>query len=495
VIKVAASVSAALLFFAIGSTTTLAQSESSQDSQQKSPESVLRRAWDAMGASRTSGKLVHYTGAASLNHNYESDRTYPPYLAFIQAEEVWFNPETAIERSNLAITYPLSKRQTSTVLTDSNRAFSVTDRGFQVSSRIAMQSRYLNPWLVVADWLRSGGARITGLETYRDYPRTVLSRTTANGDERLFLDPKSGFPVKLDFLQKHYLWGQRHIEYLYTTWQASHGVSLPCASYLLADGIPEITLSISDLDLVSVDSVSSMALPTEPASSEDTLPRFLQALPLKFTQVGSSTYLLANPGYAEVVTKIGDEVFLLDTTQSEQRAREDAEAIERLFPGSHKITVIVTDLAWPHVAGVRYWVASGATIVAHKAARDFLQQVIDRRWTLAPDYLEQHRKDAKFKFVGVDSPYSLAGGALTLHPIDGIASEVALMAFLREEYFLWASDYIQDVSEPTQYASEIWAAVHRDALLPERVAAEHLPLTSWVKIEELQSQITKPAAP
>jgi len=492
--KIAPSVSAVLLFFAIGGRPTLAQSTSFQGSQQESPEFLLRRAWNAMGASRTSGKLVHYTGAASLDQNYESDRTYPPYLAFIQTEEVWFNPETAIERSNLAITYPLSKRQTSTVLTDANRAFSATDRGLQISSRNAMQSRYLNPWLVVADWLRSG-ARVTGSETYRDYPRIVLTRTTANGDERLFLDPKSGFPVKLDFLQKHYLWGQRHIEYLYTTWQASNGVSVPCASYLLADGSPEITLSITDVDLVSVDAVSSMTLPAEPALSEDTLPRFLQALPLKVTQVGPSTYLLANPGFAEVVTKIGDEVFLLDSTQSEQRAREDAEVIEKLFPGNRKITVVVTDLAWPHVAGVRYWVASGATIVAHKAARNFLQQVVDRRWTIAPDYLEQHRKDVKFKFIGVDSSYSLAGGALTLHPIDGIASEVALMAFLNADHFLWASDYIQDVSEPTQYASEVWAAVHRDALLPERVAAEHLPLTPWTKIEELQSQITKLAAP
>src|SRR3981189_619249 len=41
------------------------------------------------------------------------------------------------------------------------------------------------------------------------------------------------------------------------------------------------------------------------------------------------------------------------------------------------------------------------------------------------------------------SAYQLAGGAISLHPIDGIGSEVALMAFLAPDRFLRAPDYIQ----------------------------------------------------
>ena len=49
--------------------------------------------------------------------------------------------------------------------------------------------------------------------------------------------------------------------------------------------------------------------------------------------------------------------------------------VGRLFPGHHPIVVVVTDLAWPHVAGVRYWVAMGATIVSHAGSKEFLSQV------------------------------------------------------------------------------------------------------------------------
>lgn len=70
---------------------------------------------------------------------------------------------------------------------------------------------------------------------------------------------------------------------------------------------------------------------------------------------------------------MGDEVFLFDAARGEERSQKDAAIIARLFPGHKKIIVVVSDLAWPHIAGVRYWVANGATIVAHKAAYEFLQ--------------------------------------------------------------------------------------------------------------------------
>jgi hypothetical protein len=138
------------------------------------------------------------------------------------------------------------------------------------------------------------------------------------------------------------------------------------------------------------------------------------------------------------------------------------------------------------VAGLRYWVANGATIIAHRATREFLQSVVDRRWTLAPDLLERRSKTAKLNFVGVEATYNLAGGAISLHPIDGIGTEAALIAYLARERVLWASDYLQTVHEPTSYATEVWQAVERDGLHPENAVAEHLPLTPWTKIEELQ---------
>lgn len=451
------------------------------------PSAILYRAREVMGAARVGQQIVHYHSLAAVEQNYQSDRTYPPFFSAMQVREAWFDPSTGVERSSTATTFPGNGQLAAQVaLTDANRAFGMVRDTLTVLPRGSMLARNLNPWLVVADWVAAGDVRSIGTESFRDYERLVLRRVTSDGEQKLFVDPKSGFPVKLEMTENHYLWGQRGIEYLYTNWTRMGVMMFPGSSFRVADGETEISQTVGNLELKPRDGAPSLSLPGEPAESPDVPPRFLQPLELKIEQVGPKTYLLSNPGYTEAVTEVGNEIIIFEATQGEARAQRDADAIAKLFPGEHKLTVVVTDLAWPHIAGVRYWVARGATIVAHRAARSFLEGIVSRRWTTAPDLLEQHRRSVKFKFVAVDKTHTLAGGAITLHAIDGIGSEVALMGYLTADRFLWASDYIQTLDEPTSYATEVWEAVKRNKLEPNRVAAEHLPLTPWTKIEALQ---------
>lgn len=478
-----------ILLLTLGLSVWVEKTPGQSRSEAEVPGRVLERAREVMGFARAAGIVIHYRAAAALEQNYQSDRTYPPFFSAMQLREGWFDPQTAVERLSTQTTFPGGGPGPAQIsLTDMKRAFGLARQSLNPLPKAAMDSRYLNPWMVIADWVAAGDARIAGPERYRDYPRMVLARTTPAGEQRLFLDSKTGFPIKLDLQETHYLWGSRHIEYLYSNWTLEAGVMIVGSSFKLADGKIEISQTLGNVEKLARDQAPSLSLPEAPSQSPDQLPLFLQPLDPKVVPVGPKTYLLSNPGYTEAVTEIGDEVFLFDATQGEERARKDAEAIAKLFPGKHRITLVVTDLAWPHVAGLRYWVANGATIIAHKAAREFLQQVVDRRWTVAPDLLEQRRKNARLKFVGIDAAYQLAGGALSLHPIDGIGSEVALIGFLAADRFLWASDYIQTVARPSSYASEVWSAVRRDGLRPERTAAEHLPLTPWSKIEELVKQ-------
>lgn len=82
----------------------------------------------------------------------------------------------------------------------------------------------------------------------------------------------------------------------------------------------------------------------------------------------------------------------------------------------------------------------------------------------------------ELKVIGVDDQYQAAGGAISLHAIDGIGSELALIAYLAHDRVLWASDYLQTVDGPTLYATEVWRAAERDGLHPESAVAEHLAL-------------------
>jgi hypothetical protein len=204
-------------------------------------------------------------------------------------------------------------------------------------------------------------------------------------------------------------------------------------------------------------------------------------------RVGAQTFLLVTPAYTETVTLQRDTVFLLDATTSEARARGDSTWIARLFPGKHPVTVVVTDLAWPHVSGVRFWVARNATVISHRGSTGFLQKLTAQRWTLTPDALERStaKRGPELRVHTLTDSMSLGGGAIKLYTIDGAASEGALMAFIPSEKFLWASDFIQTVARPSQYATEVWNAAKRVGITPDRFAAEHVGLTPWSKVADV----------
>jgi hypothetical protein len=446
------------------------------------PGEVLARAREVMGFDRLGGAVVHTQWISAVEQPYQSDRTYPPFFSMMQSGESWFDPQTGSERTTSQSTYPGSlPGRPLTSLSNGVTRFFLREKGDPVAVP-PDSSRNLNAWLVVADWSKAQGVRFAGREVFRDYSRIVLSITTDDGEQRLLLDPKTGFPVKLDYEESHYLWGQRKVQYVFSNWQQSGPIFTANTAFRTTDDEVEVSVTIGTVESMARDSAPSLLLPDAPRQAVDKTPIFLRPLPPKIIDVSATTYLLSNPGYNEVVTFVGDDVYVFDATQGEERAREDHEIIRKLRPSAKKINVIITDLSWPHIAGMRYWVANGATIVSHRAAQPFLQKVLDRRWTRNPDLYEKARRTVRFKFVGVDSMQEVAGGAVKLFPIDGIGSEVALGVFVVAERFLWASDYVQTLSEPSMYAAEVIAAVQRESLRPERVAAEHLPLAEWSKV-------------
>jgi hypothetical protein len=445
---------------------------------------ILRRAADVTGLTRATGRVVRIGGTDVVSHDYESDRTYPPYILQTSRFDEWLDPATGADRiTTKESMVGAGQFAGGTTLGGRSASYGVRDTTLIPSAGLHTQlaaTRPLNAWTVLVDWAAAGDARGVERCEYRDYPRLVLSRSGALGVERLYVDPKTGYPVALLRTESHYLWGQTQVEYVYSTWTRVADAHVPGTASRMVDGNAEITRTFGDVRLIPRDSAPPLVLPASSDPMPVTIAAFLAPTAPDTIRVSATTFLLGNPGYAETVTLARDTVFVFDATQGDARARQDSAWIGKLFPGRHPIAVVVTDLAWPHVAGVRYWVAQGATIISHRSSRSFLERVVQRKWSAAPDVLEQRRSRATtLRFVPVADSLKLAGGAITLFAIDGVSSEGALAAYVHSDRFLWASDYIQTLARRTQYLDEVTDAVARMRLDPIKVAAEHLALTDW----------------
>jgi hypothetical protein len=443
---------------------------------------------DSMGPNtlrRVTSRLVEF-------HNYESDRPYRPFLTMVTDDESAMDPTTGVVRDSMTFSFDGFGAQppNATVsMTTSHAVFVRADTGWaKVDAlwRTAEARRQLDPWLVVLDWSATPGAHVVARCRYRDYDRTVLERQGTFGPERLYLDPTSGFPIKVDRDEPQYLWGQQRVEYVYMTWLRFGGTLMPVTSAKLVDGDEELLTEVSRARPLPADPALHIARADLELRSTVTAPLFLRPEPIDTVRLAAHVVALRNPGYTELVALSRDTVVVFDATQSEERARADSAWIARLFPGRHAVVVVVTDLAWPHVSGVRFWVASGATIASRNISEPFLKAVVDRQWLLSPDKLERDRARALLHFLPVRDSLHVAG--ITLYPIDGIGSEGALMAYFPVDRLLWASDYVQDLTAPTLYVSDVVAAACRVGVAPERGAAEHVPPFSWSTIAGLARQ-------
>lgn len=438
---------------------------------------VIERAAGALGLPSVGTSVRTASVSHVTNMAYQSDRMYPPYLWAAKDMRLAMDWSTGVHRAEQGVA-----PNAVAFISDSVRRAAVSPRRAVILPRrqaSLLDERAMDPWAVLADWRSAPDARVVEECLYRDYWRIVLGRGTPDGVERLYVDPKTGVPTKLERRESHYLWGDVNAEFLWSIWTPVKGsrALAPQFAFRLVDGETDEQRVMSRYAMVPRDSAGVLAIPGDAIPA----PALVSSNP-DTVRVAANTFLLVTRAYTNVVSLQRDTVFVLDAQIDAERAARDSAWIGKLFPGRHPVVLVVTDLAWPHIAGVRYWVAQGATIVSHPASRTFLERVIRRKWTLQPDVLEQRRAKARFVFRPVNDSLSLAGGAVQLRPIDGAGSEGALMAYLPGERFLYAGDYIQGGgpdSFSATYAREVAAAVRRAGFTPERFAAMHVPLSEW----------------
>jgi hypothetical protein len=436
----------------------------------------LQRSIDAVGVGTVDG--VRTSSLQHVSHmKFQSDRMYPPYLWTGYGGKALVDWHTGVLRIDRA-----HGHVTSSFIADSARRIALTPRGpvlMPLTANSFLDERAMDAWAVLADWRSARDAVVEGECEYRDYWRTVLTRNGAYGPERLFIGSQTGIPIKLERREPHTLWGDVLVEYSWSIWTPVKGTRAlaPQFAFRMADGEVEHQRSFAEFTIVPRDSAVRISIPENGVSPA----RAVAALP-DTVRVSQNTFLLVTPAYTNVVTLKRDTVFVLDAQTDQRRAAADSVWIGRLFPGIHPVVLVVTDVAWPHIAGVRYWLAHGATLVSHRTSQSFLSGVAARKWTLAPDALERNRSAFRFRMQPVTTSLSLAGGAVQIHAIDGVGSEGGLMVYLPDERFLYAGDYIQaggPDSFTATYAREVAAAVRRAGVSPERFAAMHIGLTAW----------------
>jgi hypothetical protein len=167
------------------------------------------------------------------------------------------------------------------------------------------------------------------------------------------------------------------------------------------------------------------------------------------------------------------------------RVIEDA---QKRFPGLPIKAVITTSDAWPHLGGMREYVARGVPIYALDLNKPILDRLFKAPYKTFPDALAKSPRQPKWNLVSGKTLFGTGKNRLEIYPYRSATGERQMMIYFPEHRLLYSSDLftmLRDGSAflPT-FVQEMIDTVKREGLEVKNTVGMHYDMTPWEKVVE-----------
>jgi hypothetical protein len=276
----------------------------------------------------------------------------------------------------------------------------------------------------------------------------------------------------------------------YSSWALENGgIHYPMQWNIERNGLQDRVLVISKLTFDATLDEAGFIIPEKvrlqaPAHAQS---GDLESLPLGFPnrpafEVVAGVVFI--PGSWNVtLVRQNDGVVVIEAPISSGYSAKVIEEAGRRFPGAPIKAVVTTSDSWPHLAGIREYVARGIPVYALDLNREILERVIGDRRRSKPDALSRAPRKPALHFVSTKTTVGQGANRLELYPSRGVTSERQMLAYFPEHRLLYGSDMFQKTSDAEyftpQTVGELVAAVGREHLAVDRFFMMHVDPASW----------------
>jgi glyoxylase-like metal-dependent hydrolase (beta-lactamase superfamily II) len=319
---------------------------------------------------------------------------------------------------------------------------------------------------------------------------------TWNGQKvRLFLNAWTDLPTMLEIVRNETRfgnWGDVTERRWYTFWSLEKGgLMYPRQTTTEWNGFP---YSDETVQVLKVDEpVDEAALTIPEATRTAFAANANRALPSPTVFDGSkgidvTDWLVEVPsGYNVSIAKQPDGLVIIEATTGNDHADAVMAFAKKRFPGLPIKAVVTTSDAWPHISGIREYVAAGIPIYALDLNVSILTRFVKAPHTLSPDRLQQSPRAPVFRPVTSKTVIGTGETRIELVPVRGEIGERMMLAWIPGAKVLYSSDMIQRAN-PSRgvpffmplMLMEVERAAAREKITGiERVFGMHLAPTPW----------------
>lgn len=457
--------------------------------------SVLRAAIDAQGgeAALRAIRTLRVVTDGYRNMLEQSERPEGPFIVEFQRTTVEHDAANHRWRRRVESSIPPFADFTTEIVVDNGAVMRIAgaSRGPGNAAMLAEvgETIALAPELLLLTALAADDARLGTPASLQSVPQDVVEFTLDDAPATLFLNRYTHLPTAVDYAgpaARAGYWqfaGDTPMRIYFSSWKLGEGgVRLPMQWDIERDGVHEATHMVRTLSV------------NPPLADGLRVPDMVRAQYLAQTgatsgrRIGTPVDLAPGitfvPGAWNVaVVRQDDGLVILDAPISPAYSEQVIAEAERRYPGAPIKAVVSTSDAWPHVAGLRAYVARGIPVYALDLNRPALQRLIDARFDSRPDALGAAPRAGEIRTVSDAVEIGAGTNRIRLVPLRGETSERQLMAYFPETRLLYGSDVFQagEGGAPSnpQAASELIDAVARAHLRPGRYFMMHIDVAPW----------------
>jgi hypothetical protein len=373
---------------------------------------------------------------------------------------------------------------------------------FPFSPRIiqdADEALAFSPTRLILTALNASDVRLEPDIILHGFPQHVVSFTWEQVPVRLFLNPHTNLPTAFEYKSARpadvfwSVWGDVTTRVSFAGWTLeANGVHFPRHSIVERNGMLEYAWDTTAVSFNPKISEADFAIPEEVRQGFAKRPRTVDETPLG--SAASPARELA-PGVLQIpgawnvnLVRQDDGVVIIEAPLSSAYTAKVIDEAARRFPGVPIKAVITTSDSWPHIGGVREYVARRIPIYVLDLNRPVLERLLAAPHTLRPDLLARSPRKPRFQIVSSKVTVGSGANLIEIYPYRTQTGQRQMMVYLPNHRLLYSSDLFSEDRNggyfTRQYISEFLSAVRRERLKVGTVFGMHLDPTNLEKIEQ-----------
>jgi hypothetical protein len=464
-----------------------------------SASDLLHNALAAMGGEQKirALKTLHLSVIGHRNLLEQSERPEGPYIVEYDEIDEWRDLEHSSWRQEMHSRNALEESRIAMIVSEGAAAQKAGDRESPGSDELlqtANDALALGPERVLLEGISAADLKRLPDLTLQDVPHQVVQFTHAGTPVRVFLNAETHLPTAVEWVNAYpygifwSIWGNVTTRVYYSFWWLQNGIHYPLQLDVFRNGLPDRSASIRKIefnaaapsDTFAISAAVRSAFAARPRVTADDRPLGSASRPVQEPAPG--IVIIPGPWNSTIVRQQDGLVVLEAPMSSGYSAKLIAEA-QRRFPGVPIKAVVTTSDAWPHIGGIREYVARGIPVYAVARTVPLLQRFLNAPRTIFPDALAKSPRKPALHPVSGKLVIGSGPNRMEIYPLRGETSERQMMVYFPEHKLLYGSDAFQKTPDGKyfypQTVSEVVAAVESEHLNVERFFMMHMGVTPW----------------